>query len=76
MCIIPVRKNNNVRTHVHCLRRRHEHSRLYVSYPSQHVFRVVANGPVGPAMAGPMIEPANFIFYFLKFFIKYFGPEY
>ena len=23
--------------------------------------RAVANGPVGPAMAGPIIEPANFL---------------
>ena len=34
--------------------------------------RAVANGPVGPAMAGPIIEPAilfYFIFYlFLNFF--------
>ena len=24
-------------------------------------YRAVANGPVGPAMAGPIIEPENFI---------------
>ena len=26
--------------------------------------RAVANGPVGPAMAGPIIEPVIFFFYF------------
>ena len=26
--------------------------------------RAVANGPVGPAIAGPIIEPANFILFF------------
>ena len=30
--------------------------------------RAVANGPVGPAMAGPIIEPANFILFFIIFF--------
>ncbi len=44
------------------------------------IIRAVANGPVGPAMAGPiggLIEPANFIlfFKFLKFFIIFFWPE-
>ena len=36
------------------------------------VSRAVANGPVGPAMAGPIIEPANCIlfFYFLNFLKK------
>ena len=34
--------------------------------------RAVANGPVGPAMAGPIIEPGIF-FFFLKFFIIFFG---
>ena len=29
--------------------------------------RAVANGPVGPAMAGPIIEPANFFFFFFSF---------
>ena len=34
--------------------------------------RAVANGPVGPAMAGPIIDPAIF-FYFLNFlFLLYF----
>ena len=30
--------------------------------------RAVANGPVGPAMAGPIIEPAHFIFFILFFY--------
>ena len=36
--------------------------------------KAVANGPVGPAMAGPIIEPANFISFFLIFlhFLLYF----
>ena len=34
-------------------------------YLKTKVNRAVANGPVGPAMAGPIIEPANFYFYFL-----------
>ena len=36
------------------------------------MFRAVANGPVGPAMAGPIIEPAIFFFYFVKVFIIFF----
>ena len=34
----------------------------------------VANGPVGPAMAGPIIELA-FFFNFVKFCIIFFWPE-
>ena len=37
------------------------------------VCRAVANGPVGPAMAGPIIEPVIFflIFFFLfNFFLR------
>ena len=34
------------------------------------VVRAVANGPVGPAMAGPIIEPVIFFIIFL-FFIFY-----
>ena len=34
--------------------------------------RAVANGPVGPAMAGPIIEP---IINFLKFVIIFFGQN-
>ena len=30
-------------------------------------FRAVANGPVGPAMAGPIIEPVILYFYFIYF---------
>ena len=30
--------------------------------------RAVANGPVGPAMAGPIIEPVIFFILFLSFF--------
>ena len=37
------------------------------------MYRAIANGPVGPDMAGPIIEPA--IFFFLKFFIIFFWPE-
>ena len=40
--------------------------------------RAVANGPVGPAMAGPIIEPANFlfiIFFYFIFFTIFFWPE-
>ena len=37
------------------------------------IFRAVANGPVGPAMAGPIIESAikknNCFFYFLIFIL-------
>ena len=46
-----------------------------VNYINDAMDRAVANGPVGPAMAGPIIEPANFIlfFNFLKFFIIFFG---
>ena len=33
-------------------------------------YRAVANGPVGPAMAGPIIEPV--ILFFLNLFIFYF----
>ena len=34
------------------------------------IFRAVANGPVGPAMAGPIIEPVMLIyFYFLNCFV-------
>ena len=36
--------------------------------------RAVANGPVGPAMAGPIIE-AEFFFFFLNFFIIFVWPE-
>ena len=36
--------------------------------------RAVANGPVGPAMAGPIIEPALFFFFFLNFLFV-FWPE-
>ena len=36
-------------------------------------FRAVANGPVGPAMAGPIIEPANLFFIFLNFLLYFFG---
>ena len=39
-----------------------------------YVARAVANGPVGPAMAGPIIEPANCILFF-KFFYYIFWPE-
>ena len=35
--------------------------------------RAVANGPVGPAMAGPIIEAANFFFFFLIFLLYLFG---
>ena len=34
--------------------------------------RAVANGPVGPAMAGPIIEPVLYFYYFL--FLFYFFP--
>ena len=33
-------------------------------------YRAVANGPVGPAMAGPIIEP-GFFFFFLKFLLYF-----
>ena len=32
--------------------------------------RAVANGPVGPAMAGPMIEPVIYLF-ILNFFFSF-----
>ena len=35
--------------------------------------RAVANGPVGPAMAGPIIEPVIFFFYFFLYFLPGFG---
>ena len=36
------------------------------------IHRAVANGPVGPAMAGPIIEPAIFFFYnfFIIFYVR------
>ena len=34
--------------------------------------RAVANGPVGPAMAGPIIEPANFILFMFLNLLLYF----
>ena len=34
--------------------------------------RAVANGPVGPAMAGPIIEPVIFFFYNFFFFFIFF----
>ena len=38
-----------------------------------HTYRAVANGPVGPAMAGPIIEPAIFfLFFFFVNFLLYF----
>ena len=39
--------------------------------------RAVANGPVGPAMAGPIIEPANFFLfiYLFIYFYYFFWPE-
>ena len=38
--------------------------------------RAVANGPVGPAMAGPIIEPVILIFFVIFFNLIYFptGP--
>ena len=39
-------------------------------------YRAVANGPVGPAMAGPIIEPANFILIFLIFLLNFFGRDF
>ena len=38
----------------------------------QPIFRAVANGPVGPAMAEPIIEPANFILFFYFSYIFYY----
>ena len=39
-------------------------------------YQAVANGPVGPAMAGPIIEPAiYFYFFFRKVFSIFFWPE-
>ena len=37
--------------------------------------RAVANGPVGPAMGGPIIEPANFIFLIFLIVLLYFLGE-
>ena len=39
--------------------------------------RAVANGPVGPAMAGPIIEPVIFFFLYIFFFFKliFFRPD-
>ena len=43
---------------------------LFLPLPQfTYVFRAVANGPVGPAMAGPIIEPA--IFFFLNFLLDF-----
>ena len=42
-------------------------------YLSDAFNRAVANGPVGPAMAGPIIGPVIFFFYF--FFIVFFCPD-
>ena len=39
-----------------------------MGYPIELIHGVnIANGPVGPAMAGPIIEPVIFNFYFFLF---------
>ena len=54
-----------------------QHSPCLLSFPYASPFpivllsRAVANGPVGPAMAGPIIGACNFYFYFI-FYYYYF----
>ena len=40
-------------------------------HTGQSMIRAEANGPVGPAMAGPIIEPANLFFIFLMFLLYF-----
>ena len=52
-------------------------TRAYKRMPkcAKYQHRAVANGPVGPAMAGPLIEPANFILVFFLNFADKFGRQ-